>query len=190
VDVSLRIGWIASDGRCHLNEKRNFVLTWPSAASPYYYLDVASELAANERDAVISSVDIKQFDWGGYGGIGFRAARDICGFPDRLIVSSGGKVSHEVHGTRGDWAAYCGLRDGSLGSTWAGFALIDHRQNPVHPVPFHASAETICYVGTAPARYESFTIPAGSPRVFRNRFVCFDGETDPALIQKLFEEFV
>ncbi|HVP18761.1 MAG TPA: PmoA family protein [Spirochaetia bacterium] len=189
VSVSLRVEWKTSDGRSPLSEKRSFVLTWPSAEAPYYYMDVTSELAANGEEAVISAVDIKQFDWGGYGGIGFRASRDIASFPDRLIISSGGKVSHEVHGMRGDWAAYCGLRDGSLGSTWAGFALIDARNNPVHPVPFHASAEGICYIGTAPARYGSFTIAAGSPRVFRNRFVCFDGETDPALMQKLFEEF-
>jgi len=68
--------------------------------------------------------------------------------------------------------------------------MIDHRDNPVHPVPFHASAETICYVGTAPVRYQSYAIHPDRPCVFRNRFVCFDGETDTDLIQKLFEDFV
>jgi hypothetical protein len=189
VAVSLRVAWTADDGSIPLTERRRFVLTCASADASWYTIDVSSEFTANGQDALISSVDIRKFDWGGYGGIGFRSSRDICGFPDRLIVSTNGAVSHEVHGTRGDWAAYCGLRDGAFSRTWAGFALIDHRDNPVHPVPFHASAETICYVGTAPVRYESFTIPRGTPRMFRNRFVCFDGETDEALIQRLFEEF-
>jgi hypothetical protein len=190
VRVSFRVVWSANDGSVPLTENRSFVLTLPAADSAWYTLDVSSELTANGEDAVISSVDIHTFDWGGYGGIGFRSSRDISGFTDRLIVSTNRVISREVHGTRGDWAAYCGLRDGSFRKAWAGFALIDHADNPIHPVPFHASAETICYVGTAPARYESFTVARGAPLTFRNRFVCFDGETDTALIQNLYERFI
>lgn len=190
VEARFPIAWVTNDGQSFLKEVRSFTFTYPSKDALYYFIDITSELTAIERDAVIGSADIRQYEWGGYGGMGFRASRDLCGLPDRLIVSSGGVISREVHGARGDWAAYSGLRDGSFGATWAGFALIDHRDNPVHPVPFHASADTICYVGTAPARYESFTIQKDTTRVFRNRFVCFDGETDTALIQRLFEEFV
>ena len=187
---SVHISWTSADRTVQMIEARTFGFTLPSPDSRYYYIDIESQFISNKEDAVISSVDIRQFDWGGYGGLGFRASRDLCGFSDRLIVSSEGTISHEVHGARGDWAAYCGLRDGSFERSWAGFALIDHRNNPVHPVPFHASTEGICYVGTAPTRYGSLTISRNSPCVFKNRFVCFDGETDPTLIQRLFEEFV
>lgn len=188
--VLARISWVSADQSIPMAEERTFNFTFPSPDSHYYYIDIESKFSANEKDAVVRSVDIKQFDWGGYGGLGFRASRDLCGFSDRLIVSLNGNISHEVHGARGDWAAYCGLLDGAVERSWAGFALINHRNNPVHPVPFHASAEGICYIGTAPSRYESLTIHRGSPCVLKNRFVCFDGETDQPLIQKLFEEFV
>ena len=120
---------------------------------------------------------------------GFRSSRDISGIPERLIRSKDGIISNEVHGLEGDWAAYCGLRDGCFGEKWAGFAIIDHRDNPVHPVPFHASADAICYIGTAPTRFREFTIRRNAAATFRNRFVCFDGETDPALLQTLYNTF-
>jgi hypothetical protein len=39
----------------------------------------------------------------------------------------------------------------------------------------------------ASEHYENCAAPLGVPRVFRNRFLCFGGET---LIQQLFEEFI
>ena len=183
------IKWLDNDEDCVLLEKRSFTLTYPAAGLNYYYIDVESEFVAENGDAVISTVDINQFEWGGYGGIGFRASRDLAGIPERLILSRDGVISNDVHGREGDWAAYCGLRDGCFGEKWAGFAVIDHRRNPIHPVPFHASTNAICYIGTAPARFREFTIKQNAVATFRNRFVFFDGETDTSLIQDLYNTF-
>ncbi len=187
--VRMKVKWITNKGKNPLDETRTWKVTVPASDSEYYYMDMASELKATAGDATIESVSLKQYSWGGYGGLFIRTTRDLAGHTDKLIKSNNGKVDTDVHGNAGDWSAYCGVRDGSVGKEWVGFALIDHTANPVHPVPFHASCEGIVSIGTAPVRFEPIVIKRGESKTFKNRVVVFDGETKTELIQKLFEDF-
>jgi hypothetical protein len=189
VRVAGIIDWVTSRGQHFLEERRSWTVAMPQPEAGWYTIDLAFAFRAVTSPLLIESISIKQVSWGGYGGFGFRAGRDMTGHRAGLRNAAGAVGDEAVHGQKADWCAYCGPLDGTLTREWAGFAVLGHPSNPVHPVPFHASSEGIAYVGTAPTRYAPLRIPRRRPLTFRHRVVVHDGRTDEALIQRLYEAF-
>lgn len=192
-DGSVRVcsinDWITSQGRHLLEERRSWTVSAPAARAHWYVIDLTFEFRAIASPLLIESTSIKQFSWGGYGGFGLRSGRDMTSNAEGLCNSTGAVGDEKVHGAIANWCAYWGPLDGTLTREWAGFAVMGHPSNPVHPIPFHASSQ-IGYVGTAPTRYEPLKMTKRRSLTFRHRVIIHDGKTDVKLIRRLYREFI
>lgn len=182
--------WMTSTDEHLMEERRSWTIFAPIAGARWYVIDLMFEFQAVVNAVLIESTSIKQFSWGGYGGLGLRSSRDMANHAEGLRNSTGAVGDEKVHGARANWCAYCGPLDGTLTREWAGFAVMGHPSNPVHPIPFHASSQGIGYVGTAPARYEPLKLTKRRPVTFRHRVVVHDGQTDVRLIRRLYREYI
>lgn len=194
VDGSVQVrsinDWVTSTDKHLLEEHRSWTVSAPAAGASWYVADLTFEFRAVANAVLIESTSIKQFSWGGYGGLVLRSVRDMASHPEGLINSTGAAGDEKVHGAFANWCASCGPLDGTLTREWAGFAITGHPSNPVHPVPFHAASQGIGAVGTAPTRYEPLRITKRRPLTFRHRVVIYDGKTDVRLIRRLYREYI
>ncbi|HVE94964.1 MAG TPA: PmoA family protein [Acidimicrobiales bacterium] len=100
-----------------------------------YALEWAIELAP-QSDVVLDTTPFTT--WGGYGGLSVRGRSDWS--DTRLLVADGS--SHDrVLGVPSAWCDLSGDVDGSS----AGILLLDHPDNPRHPVPWYGSSKAPTY---------------------------------------------
>ena len=119
--------------------------------------------------------------WGGYGGLALRGRAD---WTDTQLRLPDGTVHDRLLGTPADWLDLCGTVDGRT----AGVLLLDHPENPRHPVPWYASTRAATYgdegwsnfVNAAFLWDEALPWPAHVPLPFRFRVVVHDGAWDVA----------
>jgi len=130
--------WIRPDRQTVvLRERRS--LTHVPIDDDAYAIDLDTTLTP-EVDVVLDRTPFTT--WGGYGGLTFRGRADLR--RTRLLASDG--TEHErVLGDRGAWLDLSGTVDGAL----AGIAMLDHPDNPNHPVPWYASTRADTY-GASP----------------------------------------
>ena len=118
-----------------------------------------------------------------YGGVGFRGHRDWDDPENATFLTSGG-LGRDGHATRARWAHIGGRSDGEL----AGIAILGHPSNYRFPQPMriHPNEPFFNY---APTQLGEMTIEPGSPYVARYRFITYDGEPDPAQIDRLWRDY-
>jgi hypothetical protein len=129
-------------------------------------------------DAVL---DRTPFDgtWGGYSGLALRGRDD---WHDTRLLFDDGVERARVTPHRSRWGDLSGEADGRP----VGACILDHPDNPAHPVPFYATCRAGAGYGDGWANtlYPSFlwngpmTVPAGQPVRFRYRVVVHDGIWD------------
>jgi hypothetical protein len=119
-----------------------------------------------------------------YGGIGFRGHADWADHPEttRFLTSDG--LGRDGHGTRARWCHVGGYSEGELG----GIAILGHPSNYRFPqtVRIHPEEPFFNY---APAQLGDMEIEPGRPYTSRLRFITYDGEPDPDLIERLWTDY-
>jgi hypothetical protein len=118
-----------------------------------------------------------------YGGLFLRMPyRDALG---GSAVSSEGLANGVAEGRRARWVAVSMPIDGR--ADWAGIALMDHRNNPEHPVPWRVDGS----LGVGPGRCiaGAWKLKRGETARYKHRAFVYTGVADPARIETSFKEF-
>ena len=127
-----------------------------------------------------------------YGGLGVRGPIDWLGEKETTFLTSEGKDRQTAENTPARWCHMGGLVGGKTASKpaskSAGIAALDHPANFRHPQPLRISPNQPYFV-YSPMKAGPFTIEAGKPFVSRYRFVVSDGPAEPALLERLWQDF-
>lgn len=120
-----------------------------------------------------------------YGGLAVRGHRDWLGEDNAWFLTADG-ISDRVlaNETRTRWCAITGQVDGVS----AGFAVLDHPDNPRSPqvVRIHPDMPYFCY---GPVPLGPMVITPDQPYRASYRIVVFDGDPDPELLDRLWNDF-
>ena len=119
--------------------------------------------------------------WGGYGGLALRGAPT---WSDTELTLDDGTRHPSVAGAPSRWLDITGR----FGDAVAGVAVLDHPDNPRHPVPWYASTRAgpgygdgwANFVNAAILFHRPLTLDAGERLSFRYRLVVHDGAAGPA----------
>lgn len=147
-------------------------------ARPYWVFDLVSR----QECATSSPLVLPKYH---YGGLGVRGNWAWNGKENTDFLTSDG-ITDRVQGneTRGRWCYMGGLVDGQR----TGIAILCHPENFRFPQPMrlHPSEPFFCF---APAQLGDWVIEPGKPYISRYRFVLLDGEPDPALLERLWNDY-
>jgi hypothetical protein len=142
-------------------------------------------------DTVLGSSPLKLPEYR-YGGLGVRGPIDWLGETQTTFLTSEGKDRQSAENSPARWCHMGGLvrgkESGNPASKLAGIAALDHPANFRHPQPLRISPNQPYFV-YSPMKAGPFTIEAGKPFVSRYRFVVSDGPADPALLERLWQDF-
>ncbi len=121
-----------------------------------------------------------------YGGFAIRGAAPWCKHRgrDHDFLTSEGKTKKDGNHTRPRWVDIQGKLDGQT----AGVAIMCHPDNFRFPQPvrLHPYMPYFCF---APAVLDSFKIEQGKPFVSRYRFCVHDGDVEPAVVERLWQDY-
>ncbi len=118
-----------------------------------------------------------------YGGVGFRGHADWDD-PENCIFLTSEGLGRDGHATRVNWTHIGGLSDGKL----AGITIMGHPSNFRHPQPVRIHPDEP-FFNYAPQQLGEFTIEPGSPYKARYRYIVYDGEPDPAKLDRIWADF-
>lgn len=119
-----------------------------------------------------------------YGGVGFRGHRDWNGADNAVFLTSEGLDRSNGHATRARWCHIGGLVDGQM----VGIAVLDHPQNFRSPQPMRIHPDEP-FFNYAPSQMGDWAIDPGQPYNVRYRFLTYDGEPDPDLIDRFWYDY-
>lgn len=122
-----------------------------------------------------------------YGGMAYRGPEPfVKGVLDVRTSEGLGRQSGDQKPAR--WVDLTGpVAEGS--DRYGGALVLDHPENPHHPTPARIHPTTLPFLAFTPSHDKALTIPADRPTVFRYRFVLHDGRPDPALDERLWQDF-
>jgi hypothetical protein len=128
------------------------------------------------RDAVLDRSP-HNGQWGGYSGLAFRGRED---WRDTRLLLDDGESRDRVAPHRSRW---CDLSGPGGGAVAGGVCVLDHPDNPSHPVPFYATCRSGAGYGEGWANtlYPAFLwdgplrLAAAQPLRLRYRMVVHDG---------------
>lgn len=118
-----------------------------------------------------------------YGGVGLRGHRD-WNDPENCHWLTSDGLGRDGHATRARWAHMGGLSDGSP----AGIAVLGHPANFRAPQTMRIHPD-MPFFNFAPTQLGEMAIEPGSPLVSRYRFVTYDGEPDPEMLDRLWNDY-
>jgi hypothetical protein len=119
-----------------------------------------------------------------YGGVGFRGSGEWDGAGNAVFLTSEGKTRIDGHATRARWCHIGGKVEGES----AGIAIMDHPGNFEAPQPMriHPSEP---FFNFAPSQAGDWAIRPGEPYLARYRFVVYDGDPNPELLNRLWNDY-
>lgn len=168
-------------GMMALNERWALrVYSTHSGAAPYYLFDLEST-----QEAINSPLRLEVYH---YGGFAVRGAREWRGGNFQFITSEGDTSQpNEMIAPRANWVHI----GGQVGAAPAGYALLSHPSNYCSPqgLRLHPTDPYFSILPVAVDMCGPFEIVPGTPYVSRFRFVTSDGPADPALLQRLFDDY-
>lgn len=118
-----------------------------------------------------------------YGGIGFRGHAD-WDVPENVTFLTAEGMNRDGHGTRTRWTHIGGRSDGVL----AGIAILGHPSNYRHPQPVRIHPDEP-FFNFAPQQMGDMIIEPGTPYTARYRFITYDGEPVPKLLNRLWDDY-
>ncbi len=119
-----------------------------------------------------------------YGGVGLRGARAWYGADNAMFLTSEGRTRADGHATRARWCHMGGTVDGEQ----IGIAVLGHPDNYEAPQPMRIHPDEP-FFNYAPTQAGGFAISPGQTFDMRYRFVVYDGEADPALLDALWQDY-
>jgi Methane oxygenase PmoA len=173
------LDWIRPD-RTTVAVREHRVLRHVPLTDDAYALDwdVTLTLPAGAADAVLDRTPYMGV-WGGYSGLAFRGRED---WVDTRLVLDDGVPQPRVAPQPSRWCDLSGTADGRA----VGVCVLDHPDNPAHPVPFYATTRAGEGYGDGWANtiYPAFLwdgprpLAAGASLRFRYRLAVHDGPWD------------
>jgi hypothetical protein len=147
--------------------------------SDYFLFDLEStQTCAAGRPVTIDKCE--------YGGMAIRGHKDWFNVARSRsdYLTDEGKGRKDGNHTRPRWSDI----HGKIGGQMTGIAVLDHPGNFRFPQPvrLHPSIPYFCF---APAVLGAFPIQPGKPYVSRYRFCIYNGETDRALVDRLWQDY-
>ena len=163
--------WSAPDGAPLLLEEQQWSLAMREGA---YELDLGWTLTAN------TDICFGQYD---YGGLFLRMPyRSECG---GKVLTSEGLTFPEAEGQRARWVAVWMPIEGE--EEGGGMAILDHQQNPEHPVPWRVDGQ----LGISPSRciVGAWNLTEGASSTNNYRIVAFSDKIETADFPRRWERF-
>lgn len=172
-----------SKGQVVLTEERTLIASLPRADGSYT-IDWDSKFTAKGQDVVFQRTPPQEASWGGYGGLGFRAAATMGDF--RTTDSEGRTGRAQAHGKQAKWMDYSGtFGEKGQKARASGVAIFDHPSNPRHPTPWYLSDNAgLPYFGPALLFAEPLTLKAGESFTLRYRVLIHPGLGDKVALDK------
>jgi Family of unknown function (DUF6807) len=161
-----------------LNETWEVRVYHQTAREPFWIFDLAS----TQECATANALKLPEYR---YGGVGFRGNWAWNGEDKTDFLTSEGETDRIKGNTaRGRWCDLCGAVDGER----AGIAILGHPDNFRAPQPMrlHPTEPFFCF---APQQTGGMEIAPGKPYVSRYRFVVHDGRPNPALLERLWNDY-
>jgi len=118
-----------------------------------------------------------------YGGLAFRGHAD-WDKPENVNFLTSEGLNRDGNATRARWTHIGGYSNGNL----AGITIMDHPENVRHPQPVRIHPE-MAYFNYAPTQLGELLIEPGSPYKAVYRFVTYDGNPDPAELDRMWYDF-
>lgn len=185
--IELQLDYRPSSGApIVLHESRILGIT-PPAADGSYTIDWQSHFSAGEQSVLLDRVPPKEQSWGGYAGLSVRFALDLS---DRQISTAD---EHVAFGEGGRYRGHSTAMDysGTLPTSVAGLAFLDHPDNPRHPTPWYAiGSPEISYLNAAILSDEPLELAAGQKLSLKYRVIVHEGRWGPSQLQSAAEQFV
>lgn len=119
-----------------------------------------------------------------YGGLGFRGRENWNGEENTDFLTSEGKDRSNGHATTANWCHIGGMVDGGI----AGITIMSHPDNFRAPQPMRIHP-TEPFFNWAPSQAGDWAIRPGQEYIARYRFVVYDGEPNPVLLQNLWKDY-
>jgi hypothetical protein len=125
--------------------------------------------------------------YGGYGGLSFRAAKDLG---EVLMLDSEGRRGMDVHRRRATWLDTSGIVAGKP----AGVTFFDHPANPRHPTTWYVALSQLkvgpfTYMNPALLHDEPIKLGAGESLALRYRILVHPGAANPPALDAEFKSF-
>jgi len=145
--------------------------------SDYFVFDII----ATQECASTSPLILEEYR---YGGMGVRGNREWKDKTKVSFLTSEGKTRADGNATPARWCHIGGTVDGQL----VGLAVLDHPSNFRAPVPVRIHPDDP-YFNYAPSQLGRFQIDPGKKFVLRYRYVVSDGQPDPKLLERLWNDY-
>jgi hypothetical protein len=139
------------------------------------------DIAVTQSTAGSGTFILPEYD---YGGMGFRGPEDWEGEENAFFLTSEGRTRQDGHGTRARWCHIGGMTGGRL----AGVAIFDHPSNFRHPQPLHIHPRRT-FFNYAAVKLGEMRIEPGMPYRMQYRYVVYDGEPDPQMLDRLWIDY-
>jgi len=184
--VSTTLGYVLASGDELVREWRELFISLPRASGDYT-LEWTQSFEAQHGDVSVDRTPVAaDTPWGGYAGLGWRAARSLGDFQ---LLDSEGRRDDLILGQRAQWVALSGVSDGAPGRA-AGMTLFDHPDNPRHPTSWHMVRQPgFGYVNASLVFHEPFTLKQGERLTLCYCALIHDGWPDANLLNTEFERF-
>jgi len=168
--------WIDKDGRLQMIERRRTTVQALEGAEWLLILDLQFEA----KDAAVVLAETA------FGPLGVRLAKTIG------VIDGGGTIRNSEGGIDeagcfrkpARWVDYAGPITATASE---GITLLDHPQNPHHPVPFHVRNDG--WMGIALTFPGALTIAPGQPLHLRYALYVHTGLPEPAAIERVWKDF-
>lgn len=145
--------------------------------NPFYLFD----LTIRQNCSSTSSLLLPTYH---YGGLGFRGREDWNGEKNTDFLTSENKDRSNGHATTANWCHIGGIVEGGV----AGITIMSHPNNFRAPQPMRIHP-TEPFFNWAPSQAGDWAIQPGEEYIGRYRFVVYDGEPDPVLLQSLWNDY-
>lgn len=185
--IAIDLVYMSAAGAPLLTEHRKLKIGAPNEDGTYA-IDWSAEFQAVE-DVRLSCVPIPPAPggvvWGGYGGLSVRFAVDMT---DRQVTLLQGPAALNSDGIFRGASEACDY-SGSFAGHPAGIAILDHSQNPRHPVPWYVIANDMSYLNASLLSNEPLQLPAGSKMQLQYRITVHSGIWDSGQVRSAYKQF-
>jgi len=186
-EVTTWIAYVSPRGKRVMQERRLVRICLPQSYGDFT-IDWQHEFTVGDEPATLSATPVtSEMPWGGYAGLGWRAARSLREF---RILNSEGMTGPETNGAKARWVDLSAVADGGKDIV-AGLAILDHPSNPRHPSPSYVYYDTaqFGYINPNLVRDEPLDLPAKGKLDLRYRVLVHDGWPDRDAIERGFRAF-